>query len=113
MQRDLILVEKLFTDHAGELGLKLLAGAGGLKRRIIEPTVNRPGLVLTGFTKYFAWKRVQVLGNADVFYLRSLEPAERRKRYKQLFNFKIPCLVFSRNLKPDKILLQEIFIPQV
>jgi HPr kinase/phosphorylase len=107
MQRDLILVEKFFTDHAGELGLKLLAGAGGLKRRIIEPTVNRPGLVLTGFTKYFAWKRVQVLGNADVFYMRSLAPEERRKRYKQLFAFKIPCLVFSRNLKPDKILLQE------
>jgi HPr kinase/phosphorylase len=50
---------------------------------------------------------VQVLGNADVFYLRSLPPEERRACYRKLLAFKIPCLVFSRNLKPDTILLQE------
>ena len=106
-KREPILVEKFYTDLAGELGLKLLAGAGGLKRQIIEPTVNRPGLVLTGFTNYFAWKRVQVLGNADVFYLRSLPVEKRLARYRKLLSFKIPCLVFSRNLKPDKVLLRE------
>ncbi|HVV00185.1 MAG TPA: HPr(Ser) kinase/phosphatase, partial [Verrucomicrobiae bacterium] len=53
MQRELVTVEKFYTDHAGNLQLHLLAGAGGLKRAIREPTVNRPGLVLTGFTRYF------------------------------------------------------------
>ena len=106
MQRDTVTVERFYTDHAEALGLKLVAGAGGLKRIIREPTVNRPGLVLTGFTKYFAYKRVQVLGNADVYYLRSLPLQQRQQCYDKLLSFKIPCLVFSRDLQPDKLLLK-------
>ena len=107
MERPVITVEKFFNDHAKELKLKLLAGEKGLQRVIIEPTVNRPGLVLSGFTRYFAYKRVQVLGNADAYYLQSLQPAQRVQRYRRLLGYKIPCLVFSRNLPPDKLLLKE------
>lgn len=107
IKSDTICVEDFYTKHATEFGLKLLAGAAGLKRQILEPTVNRPGLVLTGFKKYFAWKRMQVLGNADVHYLRSLPQDVRVERYRMLFKYKIPCLVFSRNLNPDRLLLRE------
>jgi HPr kinase/phosphorylase len=106
MPHDTVTVERFYTDHVSELKLKLLAGAGGLKRIIREPTVNRPGLVLSGFTRYFAYKRVQVLGNADAYYLKSLPRAERARRYKKFFSYKIPCVVFSRNLPPDRLLLQ-------
>jgi HPr kinase/phosphorylase len=106
MQNERITVERFYKEHAEELQLKLLAGGGGLGREIIEPTVNRPGLVLSGFTKYFAYKRVQTLGNADAYFLKSLAPAERRARYKKFFSFKIPCVVFSRDLDPDDLLLQ-------
>ena len=106
MQHDVVTVERFYTDHASALGLNLVAGAGGLKRVIREPTVSRPGLVLTGFTRYFANKRVQVIGNAEMFYLKSLPEEERLKRYEQFFSFKIPCVVFSRNLHPDKLFLK-------
>ena len=106
MQRQAITVERFYTDHAGALGLSLVAGAGGLKRIIHEPTVSRPGLVLTGFTRYFANKRVQVIGNAEMFYLKSLPEEERLKRYEQFFSFRLPCVVFSRNLHPDKLFLK-------
>jgi HPr kinase/phosphorylase len=106
MQHDTVTVERLYTEHESELKLKLLAGATGLKRFIREPTVNRPGLVLAGFTHYFAWKRVQALGNADAYFLKSLPAAERIKRYQKLLAYKIPCLVFSRNLQPDRHLLR-------
>jgi HPr kinase/phosphorylase len=106
MKRDTVTVEKFYTEHAPALELKLLAGANGLKRIIREPTVNRPGLVLTGFTKYFAFKRVQALGNAEANYLKSLSDEEREKRYKDVFRYKIPSLVFSRNIMPDKQLLR-------
>src|SRR5204862_2108167 len=102
MQRDPVTVERFYTDHASALELKLIAGAGGLKRIIREPTVNRPGLVLSGFTRYFAYKRVQALGNADVYYLKSLSPERRAECYAKFFSYKIPCLVFSRNLRPDR-----------
>jgi HPr kinase/phosphorylase len=107
MQHPVITVEQFYNGHAAELKLKLVAGEGGLRRVIIEPTVNRPGLVLSGFTRYFAYKRVQTLGNADAYYLKSLTPGERIKRYKKLLSYKIPCLVFSRNLQPDDLLLKE------
>src|SRR5437588_7766102 len=106
MQRDTVSVERLYTDQAEALGLKLVAGANGLKRVIREPTVNRPGLVLSGFTRYFANKRVQVIGNAEAYFLKSLSHDERARRYDTLFSFKVPCIVFSRNLKPDKLFLK-------
>jgi len=65
MQRDIVTVERFYTDQSAALELKLVAGANGLKRVIREPTVNRPGLVLSGFTRYFANKRMQVIGNAE------------------------------------------------
>jgi HPr kinase/phosphorylase len=102
MQHDVVTVEKFYTDNADSLQMKLIAGAAGLKRAIREPTVNRPGLVLAGFTKYFAHKRVQTLGNAEVSYLKGLAPEERQARYDQFFGHKVPCVVFSRGLVPDK-----------
>jgi HPr kinase/phosphorylase len=106
MQRDIVTVERFYTAHADELQLKLVAAAGGLKRIIREPTVNRPGLALAAFTKYFANKRVQVMGNAECHFLKSLLVTEREARYHQLFKYKIPCVVFSRSYQPDKIFLR-------
>jgi len=102
MQRQNVTVEQFFKDHGPELQMRLLAGARGLKRVIRESTVNRPGLVLSGFTQYFAFKRLQVFGNAEVYYLRSLTSAERAKRYVHFFSFKIPCIIFSRSFRPDR-----------
>jgi HPr kinase/phosphorylase len=101
-----ITVEKFLREHASELKLELVAGAKGLDRIILEPSVNRPGLILAGFTRYFAYKRVQALGNADVYFLKSLKALERERCYAKLFQFKIPCLVFSRNLRPDAELIR-------
>ena len=106
MQRDTVTVEGFYTGHADSLQLKLVAGASGLKRIIREPTVNRPGLALAGFTKYFANKRVQVMGNAECHFLKSLSAEERETRYRQLLTQHIPCLVFCRGYHPDKIFLR-------
>ena len=106
MQRDTITVERFYTGEARNLELKLVAGATGLKRIIREPTVNRPGLALAGFTRYFANKRLQVMGNAEYCFLKTLTPKEREDRYADLLSFKIPGVVFSRNLHPDKVFLR-------
>jgi HPr kinase/phosphorylase len=100
-----ITVEQFFKHHGAALNMRLLSEGVDLSRIIREPTVNRPGLALSGFTQYFAYKRVQVFGNAEVFYLRSLTHEQRESRYAYLFAYKIPCIVFSRGFKPDKQLL--------
>src|SRR5438034_1882134 len=106
MQRDVVTVERFYTEHASSLELKLVAGANGLKRIIREPTVNRPGLALAGFTKYFASKRVQIIGSAESTFLKSLSREERKQRYLDLFSHKVPCVVFSRNIHPDREFLR-------
>ncbi len=106
MHRDVVTVEKFYTQHADSLELRLVAGTKGLKRIIREPTVNRPGLALAGFTKYFASKRVQVIGSAESTFLKSLTPTQRISRYRDLFSHKFPCVVFSRDIRPDKLFHQ-------
>jgi HPr kinase/phosphorylase len=101
-----ITVERFYTQHADALQLRLVAGAGGLKRVIREPTVNRPGLALAGFTKYFASKRLQVIGAAESTYLKTLNKQERLQRYELILSHRIPCIVFSRNLRPDRLFLK-------
>ena len=102
MARLSITVEQFYKEHGAALQMRLIAGEGNLQRVIREPTVNRPGLALSGFTRYFAHKRVQAIGHAEMYFLRSLSPAEREKQCAALFAFKIPCFVFSRGLRPDR-----------
>ena len=102
MERQPVTVGQFHQENGAVLEMKLIAGEAGLDRIIREPTVNRPGLALSGFTRYFAYKRIQVMGHAEVYYLRSLRQEERVARYAYLFAYKIPCVVFSRGLKPDR-----------
>jgi HPr kinase/phosphorylase len=113
MQRDTITVERFYTEQSACLELRLVAGATGLKRIIREPTVNRPGLALAGFTRYFANRRLQVIGNAESSFLKTLPPEERRRRYANLLSYKIPGVVFSRAHKPDRVFLREAEAAQV
>jgi len=106
INRDVVTVEQFYTGHRGELDLRLIAGASGLKKIIKEPTVNRPGLALAGFTRYFASKRIQVIGSAESTFLKSLSTEERERRYEKLFSYRVPCIVYSRNIQPDKQILK-------
>jgi HPr kinase/phosphorylase len=106
MKHETITVNRFYQQFGADLELKLIASEKGLKRVIPEPTVNRPGLVLAGFTQYFSHKRVQVIGNAETFFLKSRTAAEREAAFQRLFSFRMPCVVFSRNLRPAPLFLQ-------
>jgi HPr kinase/phosphorylase len=109
MNVPVVTVEVFFERHAKKLQLKLEGGSQGLNRRIREPTINRPGLALAGLYTYFAEKRVQVLGAAELSYLTSLSMAERKRRFRALCEARIPCLVLSRgfNLAPELLAIAE------
>ena len=64
-KRPFIEVGEFYSRHAEALQLKLVGPVIGFDRKIREPTINRPGLALSGFFVYFAGKRIQVLGNAE------------------------------------------------
>ena len=106
MARPSVTVEQFYKEHGAALQMRLISDGGSLKRAIREPTVNRPGLALSGFTRYFAHKRVQAIGHAESYFLHSLPHFDRATHLADLFAFKIPCIVFSRGLKPDKEFLK-------
>jgi len=68
--------------------------------------VNRPGLQLTGFMEFFGYNRIQVMGNAEIAYLKSLTIDERLKRIDDFFQKHFPCMVIARNLEPLPELLE-------
>ena len=60
--------------------------------------VNRPGLQFHSFYDYFDPRRLQVLGKAEITYLKGLTTEQRRKCFDDLFLYDIPALVISRGL---------------
>ena len=102
-----LTVGEFYTRHSEGLQIKLIGSPAGFGRRIREPTINRPGLALSGFYTYFADKRIQVLGSAERSYLKSLSAAEIRERIKRLCGKRVPCLVISRGARPPRELLEE------
>src|ERR1700761_1327708 len=91
-----VTVGEFYTRHSEALQMKLLGPSLGFERRIREPTINRPGLALSGFFSYFADRRIQVLGSAELSYLKSLSETDARARCQALCARQIPCLVVSR-----------------
>lgn len=98
-----VSVERFYLNHSEQLQLKLIAGGAGLSRKILEGSINRPGLALAGFFKYFAWKRVQVIGGAEWAFLKSLRQDDACKHVERVLKAKVPCLVFARNINPPPL----------
>jgi HPr kinase/phosphorylase len=76
-------------------------------RLIREGAVNRLGMALTGFIKYFAFRRVQLIGKSEISYFLSLDSETRQARIRAILDRKIPCIVFSRDNRPPAIILKE------
>jgi len=102
-----VSVEHFYTQHAARLQLKLVAGQEGMGRLIREGAVNRLGMALTGFIKYFAFRRVQLIGKSEISYFQSLDSETRQARIRDILDKKIPCIVFSRDNRPPVIILKE------
>lgn len=90
-------VRQFFESGRDCLSLQLVAASDHMERIIPEMAINRPGLAMAGFFKYFAFRRIQVIGLAEMAYLDSLSRPEKCKRLRTFFSRKIPCVVVTRN----------------
>ena len=89
-------VGEFYSRHSDELSLELIGNDSGFARDIKEPTINRPGLALSGFFTYFAVHRIQVIGKAERSYIKHLSFENSENRFRALCQRKIPCIVISR-----------------
>ncbi len=84
------------------LDLRLVAGADAVDMVIEEPVMNRCGLALTGFYESFASARIQLVGNAEAAYLRSLPEGERECRFQGLIDHGAKIFVFTTGREPGE-----------
>lgn len=97
-----LTVSDLVARKGKVLQLEILTGDVGLDRPIRVPQVSSPGLVLAGYLKRFPAKRVHVLGETEVEYLRSLSVEDRRKAWEGLINFDLPCIFVTKGQRLPK-----------
>jgi len=100
-----ITVAHYFETYREKLKMELLTGSEGLHRMIREGSINRPSLALTGFFKYFANKRIQVLGAAEMTYFKTLPQPRQVEIMHEMAARQIPCLVLTRNFTPTAAML--------
>ena len=100
-----VSVKEFLKEKQDSMKLELLTGDKGLDKKITVFDVNRPGLALAGYFKYFAFERIQVLGMTELTYLAELDSARRKQILENLFSYDLICFVITRSLEPPQELL--------
>lgn len=100
-----VTVGELLAEKGEELKLRLFNPNTDLDRKVKSIEPYRPGLALTGYFDYFDHDRLQVFGKAEISYLTKLEEDERVGRLKDYFEYDIPCVIVTANLRLPQELL--------
>lgn len=102
-----VRVEELLGEELSDLKLKVMSGEQHLDNLITHPRVQKPGLAFAGYYAYIKPGRVQIVGESELEYLRTVPAAERRKRFAHIASLPIPVIVVTKGLAPLPDLLEE------
>jgi HPr kinase/phosphorylase len=84
-----------------ELSLTVISAAENYDEVLIcTPDVNRPGLMLSGFSDYFNPERIQIIGKMETTYMRRFSHLERLRRFDQLMGSGISTVVVCHQEEP-------------
>lgn len=97
-----LTVGQLIERMVRPLKLEHVARTGGLDRVIENPNVSSPGLVLAGYVGRFPARRLQVLGETEITYLKSIDPEVRRKHLAMFFSYPVPCVFITKGQRPGE-----------
>ena len=93
-------------DMASQLSLEVVYIGNKTSADIPNSNFNRPGLQLAGYFDFYADKRAQIIGMAEMSYINSLPKQEQESRTDEYFRHGLPFLVITRNLAvPECIML--------
>ena len=101
-----LTVARLLERMRDPLQLEPVEGTDGLDRVIDNPDVSSPGLAVAGYVERFPAWRLQVLGETEIMYLRSLDPEVRRRHLTTFFSFPIPCVFITKGQAPTPDLVE-------
>lgn len=74
--------------------------------KISQPDVNRPALQLAGFFNHFDSERVQVIGYVENAYMMTVSKEESINIMSKLMDYKVPCIVFCRNIEVSEKVIE-------
>lgn len=83
-----------------------LTGQVGMQNIIKDKNLYRPQLALAGYVGLFNYHRVQIFGNTENIYLKSLSNSERLNAFRTISEFNIPCIILTNNHKLDDELIE-------
>ncbi len=102
-----LTVGTLIEEKAEDLKLTIIAGSGGLGKRITVPDINRPGLAFAGYFAHLPYERVQVIGIAEHTFLKSLSYEKQCEMFTKVFSpAQVPCCIITRSFEPLKSMLE-------
>jgi HPr kinase/phosphorylase len=101
-----ISVDQLYRDVRRKLHLTWVAGNDGGGNLLSSDTVTKPSLALIGHLNFVHPNRVQVLGCAEMDYLRSLNAVDEKQAIANLFSTDLAAVVVANGEVPSKMLLQ-------
>lgn len=102
-----LTVNQILSARGKEFEMTLLnSNEEGLKKKINNAELHRPGLALTGFFERFAKKRIQVLGETEMTYLSRLSVERLKEVCARIFEFNIPMVVISKGLTPPPAVIE-------
>ena len=99
--------EDLYKDQEHDLGLRLVGGAKGLKKKIRFSQVQKLGLAFTGYTSFVQPFRVQVIGNSELSYLQTLSTKRREGIIREICHLRVACFIVTKNLEVPPLLIEE------
>jgi len=97
---------RVFLKRVPDLEISVIAGAGGLSRKLSSPKIQKPGLAFAGFLDFFEPGRIQILGRAEIQFIRQMGLEALRESLEKVFPRGLTCMVISRAQKPP-VLLKE------
>lgn len=103
VRKEFVTVRELL---AGPVHLRPLTDEIGLDNHITDKSLHRPQLALTGFTELFTYYRVQLFGNTEFYYLKSLSSEARRAAFRTICSFNVPVIVCANDHELDAELVQ-------
>lgn len=100
-----VTVEVLFARAADQLQLTWLAGRTGGARQLTSETIQKPTLALIGHLNFVHPNRVQVLGCAEMDYLRKLEAENLQRAIDNLFSTELAAVVIANGEQVPDLLI--------
>lgn len=95
-----VQVSELLNEELDYLHLVVLSGESHLDNRITHPRVQKPGLAFAGYYAYIKPGRVQIIGESETEYLKTLEEDERQLRLDTIASLPVPVFVITKGLEP-------------